>query len=846
MQLSLGIDLGTSNSAIVGSNGVDLRLFKTAEGTDVLPSAIFVDKRGHKFVGARAYGNIAIAPQNVAQGFKRLMGTKTPIRIEAAGLEMSPEECSAEIIRTLVNQAATAMGEIEIEGTIITIPAAFNQMQNESTIRAASIADLHYVGLLQEPIAAAMASMSTSSNKSGQFLIYDLGGGTFDVALVQSIGGAVNIIAHEGINMLGGRDFDRMIVDEFVRPWLLDSFALDANFQSHDQYRRLSAIARHAAEKAKIALSSTENATVFASDEEIRLKDNEGNDIYIAVDLSRRQLERLLHGKIDETISLCRKVIADNGYSNDDIERVVFIGGPSMMPWIRNFVPQQLGVPADLATDPMTAVARGAAIFAESREWSQSGSSSRKPSRITAYSEGPIEIKYDYPLRTSEDRAKIRISPEARIRGDGYRIHLDTREGWASGFMDLNKDLIVEVPVTEKGENLYRITVSDKSGTIVQDACTQISVVRTHASAAGIPATLTLAVKVADVSSGEMKNELDPLVTKGTILPAKGSKKFRAAKSLRGGEEGQIDIEFFQQVDGVPEPHLNLGVGSFRLDAATDMEKGETLRKGDEIVIVWEMDDNGLLTCIVEATAIGRVFDSKNFYTAAAGHQNFAGEDGRLLAASILNDAERDVENAHEILSGSSAAVVEDLRQQLDQQKRGLERSVDADDRRQISEQAREIRQAISRIRHDPKNRATVLKREIADLQEMFDVEVRDEADETITRVFDRSAGTAESALGVNDLETAERAFKEMESVAHRALFRSPKFIIHMFRIMSAEQFLAVDKVKHERLVEEGRRALSGGDIDKVKAIIGAMLENRISIGGGDKTVNLMAGLMKA
>lgn len=216
----LGIDLGTSNSAVVGNVNGTTRLFKTSDGSDVLPSVIYLDKRGHRFVGKSAQDRIMSAPANVAAGFKRLMGTKSPVRI--GDQEWSPEDCSAEIIKTLVGQAITESGEQVIKGAVITIPAAFNQMQSEATIAAAKMAGLDRVSLLQEPVAAAMASIAHSKQKDGVFLVYDLGGGTFDVALVMSTGGAVNVVAHEGINMLGGRDFDRIVFDSVVRPWLLD------------------------------------------------------------------------------------------------------------------------------------------------------------------------------------------------------------------------------------------------------------------------------------------------------------------------------------------------------------------------------------------------------------------------------------------------------------------------------------------------------------------------------------------------------------------------------------------------------------------------------------------------
>ena len=238
----LGIDLGTSNSAVVGHVDGALRLFKTADGTDVLPSVIYLDKRGHRFIGKTAYDRLLSAPKNVAHGFKRSMGTKNPISV--AGEAWTPVECSAEIIKTLVGQAMTEAGSQEIEGVVITTPAAFNQMQSEDTISAARLAGLEKVSLLQEPVAAALAAISNSKQKDGVFLIYDLGGGTFDLALVISTAGVVNVVAHEGINMLGGRDFDRIIFDSVVRPWLSQNFSLPANFQADERYKHLADISK--------------------------------------------------------------------------------------------------------------------------------------------------------------------------------------------------------------------------------------------------------------------------------------------------------------------------------------------------------------------------------------------------------------------------------------------------------------------------------------------------------------------------------------------------------------------------------------------------------------------------
>jgi molecular chaperone DnaK len=145
----LGIDLGTSNSAIFGNERGALRLFKTVDGGDVLPSAIMVDRRGNMHIGKKAYEQTAFSPENVALGFKRLMGTSSAVAFSATNRTMTPEEASAEVVKALLAQARMAVGDFIVEGAIVTIPAEFNQMQSEATMRAAAAAGLDKVGLLR-------------------------------------------------------------------------------------------------------------------------------------------------------------------------------------------------------------------------------------------------------------------------------------------------------------------------------------------------------------------------------------------------------------------------------------------------------------------------------------------------------------------------------------------------------------------------------------------------------------------------------------------------------------------------------------------------------------------------
>ena len=182
MNIHVGIDLGTTNSAICSYDGDQTRIWKSQEQNDVTPSAIYIDRRGNKYVGKRAYDSAPHSPDNAAVLFKRLMGTSTPIKLSAVDITLTPEECSSEILRVLFGYLPEEFRNDPDVGTVITVPAAFNQMQKNATMQAAELAGIGRVALMQEPVAAAMSVMK-ARNADGIFVVYDLGGGNVPAAV---------------------------------------------------------------------------------------------------------------------------------------------------------------------------------------------------------------------------------------------------------------------------------------------------------------------------------------------------------------------------------------------------------------------------------------------------------------------------------------------------------------------------------------------------------------------------------------------------------------------------------------------------------------------------------------
>ncbi len=283
----VGIDLGTTNSAICSYDGSEtVRLYKSPEQHDVTPSAIFIDKRGNKYVGSRAYNNAAKSPHNAATLFKRVMGNSTPVKLSAVNLTMTPEECSAEILRVLFGYLPEEIRNDSSTGTVITVPAAFNQMQKDATMAAADAAGIGRVALMQEPVAAVMSVMRQRKHE-GMFLVYDLGGGTLDIAIANNIAGRVSLLAHGGIAICGGRDFDLLLLNNVVKPWLLNHFNLPEDLTVNPQFTSLLRMATWAAEKAKIELSSKEEAVISLSDLELAARDISGEEIYLDITIDR-------------------------------------------------------------------------------------------------------------------------------------------------------------------------------------------------------------------------------------------------------------------------------------------------------------------------------------------------------------------------------------------------------------------------------------------------------------------------------------------------------------------------------------------------------------------------------
>lgn len=842
----IGIDLGTSNSTIAGIEDGKARVFRPADGGEALPSVIYIDKRGHRLYGRRAYDQALIAPENVAIGFKRLMGTDTPISIESIDTELTPEECSADIIRQLLGQASTETGLDSFEGAVIAIPASFNQMQSEATLRAAREAGLEKIDLIQEPIAAALAAMA-GAKRDGKFIVYDLGGGTFDLAILQAEKGKISIIAQQGVNMLGGRDFDRMIVSELVRPWLTANFDLPGSFLRDPMYRRLNRIAMLASEKAKIDLSSLEIAAIFASDDEIRLMDQSETEIFLDAPITRSQFEELIRLPIEQTIALIKTTLEENDLTPEEIDRIVFVGGPSRIPLVRRLVTESLGIEADLKTDPMTAVAEGAAYYGETRAWGnnkkekstpQLEESAPKETEGHATIDGEPDLFFDFDLRTANDSTTLHVHVDGPSANRKMTI---TNDEWQTKALDLADGLEIVLPLETVGEHNFDVHVFDDNGGKIDEHTQSLTITRLVGEAIEVPAVHSIAVKVRATEQAE-ENSFIFLVRKGDKLPAKGEIQLKSGAILGAGSTASLGFEVFQ-VEFPERIEVNLCVGLFRIEGS-DLPEGEKINQGDPIIFSWRMNESGILQAFVKLPSHKIELQTPRFYAPQAGQISYEGTSGHSFTTAILQRAKEEWGDLSAAVGPSENPDINFLKTRLEEQLEILEESADdAETIRQISEEGRFIRQDTLKL--GLKYADPLLQRHLGKMIFAFNRVCRSSATSEEISAIDELSTKVQDIINQKDSKqfaAGQLCLSEMRRIFFMVAWRNEAYVKAWFDKLADESWLFADQKTFRDMVKKGKASLN--DPETLRTIVLELNANRVALSASD-TVNDLATIIK-
>ena len=347
MSKIIGIDLGTTNSCVSVMEGGEAKVITNPEGNRTTPSVVAF-KDGEIVVGEAAKRQ-AVTNKDTVSSVKRLMGSSE--KISANGKTYTPQEISAMILQYLKKYAEEYLGE-PVTKAVITVPAYFNDAQRQATKDAGKIAGLDVERIINEPTAASLAFGIDKTDKEQKVLVFDLGGGTFDVSIIDMSEGTFEVLATAGDNHLGGDDFDNVIVD-----WMADEFKKQYNIDLKADRMALQRM-KEAAEKAKKDLSGTLQAHISLP----FISANQSGPLHFETDLTRANFDKMTKFLVDRTVVPVKQALKDAGLSPNDLNQVLLVGGSTRIPAVQEAVKKELGKEPNKSVNPDEVVAMGAAI----------------------------------------------------------------------------------------------------------------------------------------------------------------------------------------------------------------------------------------------------------------------------------------------------------------------------------------------------------------------------------------------------------------------------------------------------------------------------------------------------
>lgn len=811
--IDFGIDLGTTNSVVAKCVGDEVRVYKNRDQMDVTPSVVRIEKSGRIIVGRRAYQTLHTDPNNTASEFKRLMGQSDRRAFPGANKFLSPEELSKEVLSSLAEDVRRHEGQ-PLVGAVITVPAAFGQLQCEATARAASLSGLLESPLLQEPLAASIAYGMKADSKDKRWLVYDLGGGTFDIALVSTKGGRLSVLEHRGHNMLGGKDFDRLIVEKIFWPKLSENFKMPAEDGDPSHRRRWMQVLRGKAEEAKIDLSQSPRVTVSLFDIG---EDEAGRAVEAEFDVTRADLERLVTPLLLETVGMCREVLTGAGMASRDLSNVLLVGGPTFMPILRDVLTTELGAPLDHSLDPMTVVARGAAVYASTVPFKAA------PPKAATVGSAALDLIYE-PV-WSEVSCLVAGRLASPVTGD-LEIRLDAESGhWTSGWIPIHEAYFeAKVQLLEGKTNKFWVYLRDKKGQDIPPTPDSFSI-RHGLTFAEPPLPHSIGVEVVGADGAR---EIDVIFPRSTPLPAEKRIHYKAVKTLTPeNPEDYLAIKVWEG-EMLSDPEANAFVGALKISAA---EVRRPLPMDSDIEISISLSSSRLMKVESFVPVLGQHF-LERVYVPQENQEEIASKVQEV--ARELNEQTRVLDRLEEMSEkmGDGRVSTSELREKLRSLREEGERlsqqgNVDPDDAKRLNAGAKEIRAKLGDAERKVKG-GNALRLAMSDLGE-----AKAEAEDVVEKwgsemekkEFSLLMRESERAAEAGDEKGLKKTAKDINGLKWRILGNQGWFWKQCFDELRLPGASFVNAGEAGRLLSEGKDAAAAGDNEKLKKTVRALWE---------------------
>ncbi|KAA6230381.1 Hsp70 family protein (plasmid) [Chlorobium phaeovibrioides] len=802
--INFGIDLGTTNSAIAKFVKGDVVVFNNPldYGRSTLPSVVYY-KKDRIVIGNKAKEYLERDPKNVVGLFKRKMGTSESFQIKSINESKTPVELSAQVLKELKTFVNTGDS---LDSVVITIPASFDSIQSNATKEAGKQAGFKQVVLLQEPIAASLAYANMKKSKEmqdGNWLVYDLGGGTFDVALVRIKEGEMKVVDHEGDNFLGGSDFDRLIVEKLIIPKISEEYTFDdlenqmksASGKYNAKYYSL----LNQAEEAKIRLSAVSSAEIIVE----RMDDEEGNEVDMEITITKSEFNNLIKDSIDGTIEMIKTILTRNSLKSNDIQFNLMVGGSTFIPFVRQHVEEVLQIPSNCEIDPTIAVAVGAAYYAATKQKEISKEKSEKK-------QSSLSIKASYNKASKEADELLAARVQGNTDGLFYKI---TRQdgGFDSGLKPLSERINEDLPLVENTYNFFTLTVYDSENNVVETDIEPIGI-NSGFGISGQPLPEDICLEVDDYDNPGY-TRLALIFERNTVLPTKRTLTFPINKPiLKGNESDRLWINVYEGAQtSLPEANKLIGVIEISgKQVSRDISKGSDL---EITIIISESRD-------VTVSGYLNMSDQefKNVFNPKERDTNISLLKGQVLDLSSKLDEE--IELATEKEDFETASALSKVKKEMElvaEESEKLSNDDVTDKRYQLEDKKRKIAQEIdSATKNKRLQKATEYYHEIkAGCEELVYASGNDHERKAFNDVVNQEASFMATKSPLKIQEKSD----ELQAIIGQIRLRTPEFLEGMFAFLIENQAKMNDQSQAKSLIDAGKFAVESQNWDRLREI---------------------------
>ncbi len=807
--INFGIDLGTTNSTITKFVKGEIVIFSNPQdyGRNTLPSVVSF-RKDKITVGNKAKEYLEKDPKSVIGVFKRKMGTKESFKIKSLNESKTPIELSAQVLKELKTFVTT--GE-SLDAAVITIPASFDTIQSNATKEAGKQAGFKQVVLLQEPIAASLAYANMKKEKElqeGQWLVYDLGGGTFDVALINIKDGEMKVLDHEGDNFLGGADFDNMIVEKLLIPKINEQFSFE-NLENEMKSAsgKLNAkyyVLLRRAEEAKIILSSKTSAEIVVDG----FEDEDGNEVDIEITITRSEFNELIKPNIDGTIEMIKQILARNSLKPAELQFTLMVGGSTYIPYVRNRVEEVLQIPANCEIDPTTAVAIGAAYYAATKPKEFEKSEAKKKTAIS------IKTAYNKASKEKEELFSARVT--GSLDGLSYRI---TRQdgGFDSGLKKLTERISEDLPLVDGAFNFFSLTVYDNQNNIIETDIEPIGI-NSGFGISGQPIPEDICLEVDDYDNPG-KTRLKPIFFKNAILPLRSQAiSFPLNKGLIKGNDD--DFIYINILEGshLALPEANKGIGFMEI-RGTQIKRD--IAKGSDIEITLAISESRDITISAYLNMADQEF--KQTFNPKERHTpiEFLKEQVEDLSEKL----EQEIEEATEKEDFETAGALSKLKKEMEvvsEETESLTSDDVTDKRYQLEDKKRKIAQEIDSATKN--KRLQQVKAQYYETKDECLKMLDQNGNDHERKTFNDIVAQESASFATNSPLKIQEKSDELYSIIAKIRWRTPVFLKNIFQWCKNNQTRMNDQAQAKSLIDAGNFALESQNWERLSEINSGLL----------------------